>query len=251
MADHTDRLERVRIASPCPANWEHMSGDDRVRFCDLCNLHVYNIARLTRKEAGSLIANTEGRICARLFRRSDGTVITKDCPVGLRAVRRRVAKVGAAACTAILSVCSSAFPRERSNAVASCQQRMSIWRNARVLSAPANWASVSGTITDPSGAVIEGAIVTLINLKTNQKQVVKSDRKGEYRLVVSEFGPYTIKVEAPYFHRFESALSLHLSDDMRVDVALQLGALMGEVVIVELPRKGYDLDGVHVRINEE
>ena len=63
-----------------------MSGDDRVRFCDLCNLHVYDISRLSRKEAEALITKTEGRICARVYRRTDGTVITKDCPVGLRAM---------------------------------------------------------------------------------------------------------------------------------------------------------------------
>ena len=87
------KLDRLRIASPCPASWEQMTGDDRARFCELCNLHVYNIAELTASEAKSLIANAEGRICARLYRRSDGTVITKDCPVGLRAIRRRVARI--------------------------------------------------------------------------------------------------------------------------------------------------------------
>ena len=71
------QLDRLRIASPCPASWEQMTGDDRARFCELCNLQVYNIAELTAREARSLIANTEGRICARLYRRADGTVITK------------------------------------------------------------------------------------------------------------------------------------------------------------------------------
>ncbi|HEY6046048.1 MAG TPA: hypothetical protein VIU65_05550, partial [Pyrinomonadaceae bacterium] len=90
------QLDRLRIASPCPVSWEQMKGDERSRFCDLCSFHVYNIAELTASEAKSLIAKTEGRICARLFRRSDGTVITKDCPVGLRAIRRRVARISGA-----------------------------------------------------------------------------------------------------------------------------------------------------------
>src|SRR6266404_3853955 len=111
MAVNINRLDRLRVSSPCPANWDQMSGNDSVRFCDLCNLHVYNIARLSRKEAEALIANTKGRICARLYRRSDGTIITKDCPVGLRAIRRHVAKVTSAVFAAILSACFTVFPR--------------------------------------------------------------------------------------------------------------------------------------------
>ena len=43
-------FDHLRIASPCPANWDQMSGDDCVRFCDLCNLHVYNIELLMRPD---------------------------------------------------------------------------------------------------------------------------------------------------------------------------------------------------------
>jgi hypothetical protein len=228
-----------------------MSGDDRVRFCDLCNLHVYNISQLTRREAETLVAKTEGRLCARMFRRADGTVITRDCPVGLRAIRRRVAKVAGAACSVLLSLFTGVLARTRANSIAAYQPQASVSRNSSTLPVPANWASVAGTVTDPAGAVIEGATITLINLETKQKQVVESDKKGKYKLVVSQFGSYSIRIEAPYFQRYERALSLHLSDDLKVDVALSLGPLMGEVVTVELPRKGFDLDGVHVRINEK
>jgi hypothetical protein len=251
MAVNISRLDRFRIASPCPANWEQMSGDDRVRFCDLCNLHVYDISRLSRKEAEAVITNTEGRICARLYRRSDGTIITKDCPVGLRAIRRQVAKVTGAVFVAMLSASVTVFPRARSGSAIQLHSKASLGRDLLAPAAPATWAEVTGTITDPGGAVIEGATITLINSKTNQKQVVKSDKRGHYRLVVSEFGSYTFKVEAPFFHRFEQKLSLHLSDETKLDVELMLGALMGAIVIVEPPRKGYDLDGVHLRINQD
>jgi len=50
-----DRLNRLRIASPCPTAWEQMAGDDRVRFCDPCNLHVYNIGQMTPQ------SNSDGR----------------------------------------------------------------------------------------------------------------------------------------------------------------------------------------------
>lgn len=80
-------LESIRIASPCHADWDSMSGNDQVRFCSDCRLNVYNLSAMTQAEAESLVLRTEGRLCARFYRRADGTVLTRDCPVGLRALR--------------------------------------------------------------------------------------------------------------------------------------------------------------------
>lgn len=91
----TIALEDIRIASPCNASWDAMEGDDRVRFCGSCQKHVFNLSNMSRAEAEALITKTEGRLCVRLYRRRDGTVLTQDCPVGLRAVRRRLALIGA------------------------------------------------------------------------------------------------------------------------------------------------------------
>jgi hypothetical protein len=74
-----------------------MAGDDRTRFCGSCSKHVYNIASMTADEAKALIVETEGRVCLRIYKRKDGTVLTADCPVGLakvapgRRVRRALA----------------------------------------------------------------------------------------------------------------------------------------------------------------
>lgn len=84
-------LDGLRVASPCAASWERMQGDERSRFCSLCGLNVYNLSAMTRPEAEALAARREGRLCVRFFKRADGTVLTQDCPVGLRALRRRLA----------------------------------------------------------------------------------------------------------------------------------------------------------------
>src|SRR5207247_7817522 len=81
---------RVTIASPCPASWEAMEGNHRVRSCDHCQLHVFNLSALTQQQAEDLIGRSEGRLCVRLYRRADGTVMTADCPPGLQALRRGV-----------------------------------------------------------------------------------------------------------------------------------------------------------------
>ncbi len=94
-------LEDVRIASPCPVRWDDMQGDDRVRHCKHCDLNVYNLSALSRAEAEHLIRTHEGRLCGGFHRRADGTILTRDCPVGLRAVRRSVALAAARIAAAI------------------------------------------------------------------------------------------------------------------------------------------------------
>lgn len=83
-------LVQVRVATPCSVNWDEMQGDHQVRFCSQCSLNVYNLSEMKRDAAESFIAKSEGRVCIRLYRRHDGTVITKDCPVGRRALHRQV-----------------------------------------------------------------------------------------------------------------------------------------------------------------
>jgi hypothetical protein len=89
-------LGRVRVAAPCEADWNEMRGDERVRFCARCSLNVYNLSAMTRREAESLVVRSEGRLCVRFYRRKDGTIITRNCPVGLVALKRRASRVAAA-----------------------------------------------------------------------------------------------------------------------------------------------------------
>jgi hypothetical protein len=82
-------LDAVSIAAPCRASWDEMVGDAHVRFCGQCEKNVYNLSSLPREEAEALLAAKEGKMCVRLFRREDGTVLTSDCPVGVKKRRRR------------------------------------------------------------------------------------------------------------------------------------------------------------------
>jgi len=90
-------LDQVEVASPCSASWEEMAGDERVRFCDHCALNVYNLSAMGRKEAEALIREHEGRLCIRYYRRRDGTLLTENCPVGLRRARQRLKLIAGAA----------------------------------------------------------------------------------------------------------------------------------------------------------
>jgi len=85
-------LKNVRVAAPCSESWEGMPGSDRIRSCERCQHKVYNLSEMTAPEAADLLRNVEGRLCVRFYRRSDGTLMTKDCPVGVRAVQMRIAR---------------------------------------------------------------------------------------------------------------------------------------------------------------
>lgn len=106
MAKFNSPLDRVKIAAPCPADWNQMFGSERVRFCSQCNLNVYNLSGMTRSEAEALLVKTEERLCVRFFRRADGTILTQNCPVGLKAIKRRIGRAADALLWMALSLIS-------------------------------------------------------------------------------------------------------------------------------------------------
>jgi hypothetical protein len=77
-------LQRVRVASPCKERWDDMVGDEHVRFCGRCEKNVYDLSSLTASQADALLRERGESMCVRFFRRSDGTILTSDCPVGAR-----------------------------------------------------------------------------------------------------------------------------------------------------------------------
>src|SRR5262245_35126293 len=111
-------LNQISIAKPCPARWDEMTGDERARFCQHCQKHVYNLSAMTAADAVALIREKEGKLCGRIYRRADGTVLTADCPVGLKRFRERVHRVAFAAAAIILGSATalSLHASERSKA---------------------------------------------------------------------------------------------------------------------------------------
>jgi hypothetical protein len=85
-------LNDLKIASPCPMLWANMeiTVDQAVRFCGDCRKNVYNVADMSADDASMILqraAAAGSSSCVQLYRRADGTVITDDCPVGLRRIR--------------------------------------------------------------------------------------------------------------------------------------------------------------------
>jgi len=77
--------------------WQAMAGSDQVRHCNECKLNVYNLSAMTEVEIQRLLAHrADQRICVRFYRRADGTMLTQNCPRGLKSLAKRVPKLGAA-----------------------------------------------------------------------------------------------------------------------------------------------------------
>jgi hypothetical protein len=90
-------LPNIRVATPCRADWNEMTGDERVRHCAHCDKDVFNLSSMTRDEAEALVRAKAGNLCARYYQRQDGTILLADCAVGIaQKKKRRVIAAGAA-----------------------------------------------------------------------------------------------------------------------------------------------------------
>src|SRR5258707_7967231 len=91
--------------------------------------------------------------------------------------------------------------------------------------AKAQEATIVGTVTDPSGAAVANAKVTLTNLETNLSKTYSTNDSGQYVAVDIHIGHYDIKVETSGFKTAEQkGLVLQVGDRARADFQLALGA---------------------------
>lgn len=118
-------LDNIRVATPCRADWNQMVGDDRARHCGSCDKDVFNLSNMTREEAEALIVEKAGKLCARYYQRHDGTILLKDCSVGIGARRkRRIIAAGAMALLGTAALFAYKRTRTEEAAVPTCGNPM-------------------------------------------------------------------------------------------------------------------------------
>src|SRR5260370_28653200 len=92
------------------------------------------------------------------------------------------------------------------------------------LQAQTTTATLVGTVTDSTGAVVPGAQVTAINIDTNASHVTQSNDQGAYRLEFLPFGTYKLPVPAPTFKKYvRTGLVLEVAQIAQADGGLQPG----------------------------
>ncbi len=92
------------------------------------------------------------------------------------------------------------------------------------LSAQTNTASIRGTASDPTGAVVPGAQVVLVNKGTGVQSSVKTNESGEYLFEFLTAGNYRIEAQVSGFKKFvRENITLDLGRQLRIDVGLEPG----------------------------
>src|ERR1700678_860188 len=94
--------------------------------------------------------------------------------------------------------------------------------------------SISGTVTDQSGAAIAGAKVTVTDVQRNVSRVLTTDSTGAYAAPNLIPSTYNVRVEFPGFKNSDrAALLLEVAQDLRVDLTMQTGDQTETVTLTE------------------
>jgi len=92
--------------------------------------------------------------------------------------------------------------------------------------------SIVGTVSDPSGANVEGAKVVIRNLATDQPVEVTTDSSGAYAANLLRIGAYSVTVERQGFKRaVEPNVEVGVNQVVRVNLTLQVGAATESVQV--------------------
>jgi hypothetical protein len=192
-------LDSIKVESPCSESWDEMRGNEQIRFCSHCAKDVHNLSEMTRKQARKIVSAANGSICVRYARRPDGRIQT--IRNTLHQITRQTG-IAAGVLGTSLSVSTLAYaqgemrvnPNENIVAVAVENQKKDSPNG-----------TVSGTVTDPNGAVIPFALVTLTNEQTGFFQSVNSNLEGVYQFKDVPRGDYKLKFDAGGFASKEFA----------------------------------------------
>jgi len=174
-----------------------MVGDERVRHCAECNLNVYNLSAMTERQVQDLIAGSRGkRLCTWFYRRADGTVLTRDCPWSLRAMRRKASRLGAAILTALMSVTVAMGKSKPRPATCECSQSQQKDSGIKI------------TVVDQHGLVIPQAEITLARKSSKETIAGVTGPAGEWTQPKIATGQYLITVKSKGFRTFSSTIEV-------------------------------------------
>jgi len=101
-----------------------------------------------------------------------------------------------------------------------------------LVQAQTNTGTIVGTVSDPTGAVVAGAMVTVTNMGTNISVKANADTAGNYVVTPLAVGLYSVTVEAPGFKKsVRSDIQVNVQDRVRVDATLEVGAVTETVEV--------------------
>ena len=100
------------------------------------------------------------------------------------------------------------------------------------LAAQTSFGRVSGSVTDPSGAAIPGAKITITNTETGSARTAEADQNGFYVITNLPIGPYKIEANQPGFQRSQqNGLAVVADGRLTADFKLQVGDISQSVEV--------------------
>ncbi len=208
-------LNSIVHANPCSEDWDAMPGDEWTRRCDKCDQNVFNLSAMTAREAEALLERHEGKVCTKLYRRPDGSVLTQRCPSGIRKGLLRIGRWAAAA--------GFAIPALAHDGMSCSRGQVKITRSA----VPGELSELRGIVADLIGGVIPGTEVSLSQRDGSQRTAV-TDPTGSFEIQGIRAGVYDLSALAEGFETFRKdsvAIATHESLDCRI--TLQVGSVGG------------------------
>lgn len=120
------------------------------------------------------------------------------------------------------------------------------------LSSQVRFGSVVGSVTDPSGASVVDAAVTLTNLGTNEARSTTTGTTGNYTFPNVSAGRYRLEIEKTGFKKQVRELDVKVDVTARADAALELGAVSESVVVTsEAPLLQTDSSSLGTVVDQE
>jgi ankyrin repeat protein len=211
-------FDQITIAAPCDADWASMIGNDQVRFCEHCHLHVNNLSTMTRSEAMQFVARSRGRICIRFVQSPAGGPLTGKMPEKLYNIGRRASRIAAGAFSAALSVASVTAQSSPSIAdPASCATAETLKTTPRESVSDDLWGIVAGTIKDTDGGPISEASVFLVDRESGEERSTTTSANGDYSFQGLAGGDYVIWARKPRFETARDTANVHANSRLRID----------------------------------
>src|ERR1700680_1969312 len=114
-----------------------------------------------------------------------------------------------------------------------------LWASVLLLVSP-GWVgagvggSISGTVFDPQGALVVGALVTVVNTATNAHLSIRSDANGAYSFRELAIGTYHLQVEAPGFKLYRRTnVVVNASSALLLNLDLVVGPQIDTVTVTQ------------------
>src|SRR6476659_4037640 len=102
---------------------------------------------------------------------------------------------------------------------------------AGAVSAQVTTGTISGSVADPNGAVVQGANVTATNLDTSSSRSTTSDSDGHFAFTLLPPGRYRVDVTAQGFQDYQSESVVNITQTTTLEVRLGLTGTTATVVV--------------------